>query len=54
MCSMLKNPTAEWPFVPSKDHILQPFTCNGDVSIWVKILEWDEKAQMNKQTKYIS
>ena len=27
---------------------LQPFTVNGDVSIWVKILSWDEKPQTDK------
>ena len=35
--------------MPSIGQILQPFTGNGDVSIWVKIFEWDDKPQTNKQ-----
>ena len=27
---------------------LQSFTGNDDVSIWVKIFEWDDKPQTNK------
>ena len=30
---------------------LQPFTGIGEVSIWLKILEWDGNLQTNKQTK---
>ena len=33
---------------------LQPFTGNGDVSKWVKILEWDEKLQTNKQSTNVT
>ena len=49
----LKNLTGQWPRMPSKSQIFQLFTGNGDVSIWVKILQWDEKnpnKQTNKQT----
>ena len=28
---------------------LQPFIGNGDVSIWVKILEWDNKTNKKKK-----
>ena len=30
--------------------ILHPFISNGDVSIWVRILEWDIKHQTNNPT----
>ena len=34
-----------WPWVPGIDQHLQPFTSSGELSISVKILEWDEKPQ---------
>ena len=49
-CGTLKNP--QWLWVLSIGQNLQPFTCNGDFSIWVNILEWDDKPQ-NKQTNQI-
>ena len=33
--------------VPRIDKELQPFAGNGNVSIWVKILDWDEKTYTN-------
>ena len=41
--------TARCPWVPSIGQNLQPFTGNCDVSIWGKILAWDDKPQTNKQ-----
>ena len=35
-CDRPKSLTAQWPRVPSIGQTLQPFTGNGDVSIWVK------------------
>ena len=32
---------------------LQPFTDNGDVSIWVNNSQWDEKPQTNKNNKIL-
>ena len=31
----------------------QAFTGNGDVSKWMKILQWDVKLQANKRTVYV-
>ena len=42
--------TAQWPLVSSIGQHLQPFTGHGGVSIWWKILGWDETAKTNKQT----
>ena len=40
--------TTLWPWVPSTCHNLQPFTGNGDVSIWVKNIRVGRKNQTNK------
>ena len=47
----LKNLTAQWPWMPSIGQNLQPFTGNGDVSIWVKTFEWNGTSpQKTKQS----
>ena len=45
---MLKNSTAQWPWVPSIGQNLQPFTGNGDVSIWVKNSRMGRSTPHNK------
>ena len=42
--------TAQWPWLPSIDQNLQPFTSNGDVSICVK-KSWVGGKSPNKQIK---
>ena len=49
MCGMLKNPHCCMAVVPSIGKNLQPFTANGDVSIWVKNSRMGRKPP-NKQT----
>ena len=47
----LRTPIAQSIQVRSICQNMQSFTCNGDVCIYVKILERDEKPQTNKQIK---
>ena len=47
----LRSVTAQWPCVPSIGQHLQPFTGNGDVSIWVKNARWDKKNPHNQKNK---
>ena len=42
--------TAQWSWVQSICQNSQPLIGNGVVSIWVEILEWDEKPKTDKQT----
>ena len=48
-----RNLTAQWPWVPSIGQNLQPFTGNGDVSIWVTNSRVGPKSPKNKETNII-
>ena len=50
----LRTLTAQWARVPCIGQNLTPFTGNGKVSICIKILEWDEKPEANKETNQLT
>ena len=53
-CGTLKNSHCSMAIIPSIGQNLRSFAGSGDVSIWVKIFDWDIKPQTNKQrNKYL-